>query len=62
MAAKKQKQATKRVIVYVSLLATDAARLDAFGEKEVAKTGAPPKRGTFAAQLIRLGLAAAEAS
>lgn len=50
-----------RVIVYASLSAEDADRLDAFAESEADRTGAIPRRGTYLVQLMRKGLAAVEA-
>ncbi len=57
---RKKPTKTKRVIVCASLPAALADRLDAFGEREQARVGLVPKRGTLATMLITMGLDAAE--
>jgi hypothetical protein len=52
---------SKRVIVCASLPESLCDRLDAFGEREHARVGLIPKRGTLAAMLIAKGLDAVEA-
>lgn len=57
---KQEKPDADRVVVCASLPSEDAARLDAFGTREKARSGLIPRRGTLATMLIRRGLEVVE--